>query len=246
MCHFDPIDLLFGGMEKLGPGSNADTRLVLALLPKQDRRIIVDAGCGTGRQTMMLAQESQSLVHAVDSHEHFLADLRRRATEAKLEHLIQTHCMDMADIPGRFSLIDLLWSEGAAYSIGFDHALKVWAPAIAPDGFLVVSELCWLHENAPDEVKEFFRIGYPQMRCIEDNTIASQAAGYRLAHRHTLPREAWTDAYYDVLRPRAEALLSHSDQTVRDFAADTLREIEIFEASEDSYGYVFFVLQRDS
>jgi hypothetical protein len=28
------------------------------------------------------------------------------------------------------------------------------------------------------------------------------------------------------------------------FATETLQEIEIFERSEDSYGYVFYVLQR--
>jgi hypothetical protein len=44
--------------------------------------------------------------------------------------------------------------------------------------------------------------------------------------------------------PRAKGLLDHPDSVVRGFAADTVREIEIFELSEDSYGYVFYVLQR--
>jgi hypothetical protein len=32
---------------------------------------------------------------------------------------------------------------------------------------------------------------------------------------------------------------------VRAFAAETMREIEIFGLSEESYGYVFYVLQRE-
>jgi hypothetical protein len=44
----NPIDLLFGGMEKLGPGGNAHTLNVLRLLPKQRFGVVVDAGCGTG------------------------------------------------------------------------------------------------------------------------------------------------------------------------------------------------------
>ena len=56
MNTYKAIDLLFGGMEKLGPGGNAHTLHVLRLLPKQQFRVIVDAGCGTGRQTMVLAK----------------------------------------------------------------------------------------------------------------------------------------------------------------------------------------------
>ena len=61
---------------------------------------------------------------------------------------------------------------------------------------------------------------------------------------HTIPGEAWVEGYYDVLEPRARGLVDHPDPAVRDFALDTITEIEIFERSEDSYGYVFYVLQR--
>jgi len=52
------------------------------------------------------------------------------------------------------------------------------------------------------------------------------------------------NGYYDILGPRARSLASHPDASVRDFAAETIREIEIFESSEDSYGYAFYLLQR--
>src|SRR5262245_16218269 len=115
----NPIDLLFAGMEKLGPGSNADTLHVLRLLPERRFQVIVDAGCGTGRQTLALAKELGRPIHAVDSYEAFLKDLMRRAGEAGMDHLVVPHCLDMKDIPGVFPEIDLLWSEGAAYNIGF-------------------------------------------------------------------------------------------------------------------------------
>ncbi|HKB36068.1 MAG TPA: class I SAM-dependent methyltransferase, partial [Gemmataceae bacterium] len=85
----NPIDLLFGGMEKLGPGSDDDTRHVLRLLPRQKFGVVVDAGCGSGRQTLALAQELGTAVHAVDSHAPFLSDLERRAAEAGVAHLVQ-------------------------------------------------------------------------------------------------------------------------------------------------------------
>ena len=67
----NPIDLLFGNMEKLGPGSSSDTLKVLDMVPRPAHGVIVDAGCGAGRQTLALANHLQMLVHAVDSYESF-------------------------------------------------------------------------------------------------------------------------------------------------------------------------------
>jgi SAM-dependent methyltransferase len=172
----DPISLLFGGMEKLGPGDNAHTLRVLRLLPKRALRVIVDAGCGTGRQTLALAKELCTPVHAVDSSEPFLDDLVRRAGEAGIGRLVRPHCMDMKDIPQVFQNIDLLWSEGAAYNIGFANALAVWAAALAPGGFAVVSELSWLTDSLSEEVQEFFRSGYPDMHSVPDNLAVAERA----------------------------------------------------------------------
>ena len=244
MSDANPIDLLFGGMEKLGPGSDDDTLKVLTMLPGGSRELIVDAGCGAGRQTLALAKRLRRPVHAVDSHEPFLTLLARRAREAGIEHLVQTHCMDMADIPGAFREIDLLWSEGAAYSIGFPHALRTWHPAIRSGGFAVVSELSWLRDEAPAAVRRFFESGYPEMRGLERNRAVAEEAGYWVLATHTVPREAWVEGYYDILEPRARALLDHPESPVRDFARETLEEIRIFGCSGDSYGYVFFVMQK--
>jgi methylase of polypeptide subunit release factors len=82
MSTSNPIDLLFGGMSKLGPGGDVHTRRVLQLLPRNQFGIVVDAGCGAGRQTLVLAKELATLVHAVDSYEPFLNHLKQQANDA--------------------------------------------------------------------------------------------------------------------------------------------------------------------
>jgi len=244
MNSYDPIGLLFGGMEKLGPGSNSDTLHVLKLLPKQSFRLVVDAGCGTGRQTMVLAKSLGSVVHAVDTYKPFLDDLVSRAQKAGVDHLVRTHCMDMKDIPTEFKDIDLLWSEGAAYSIGFSNALSTWAAVIISGGFAVVSEMSWLENKIPDKVREFFLTVYPDMQTIRQNIEIAENAGYKVLTTHMLPKETWVEGYYDILEPRAKFLVDHPDPAVRAFAIEAVKEIEVFECSEDSYGYVIYVLQR--
>ena len=242
----NPIDLLFADMDKLSPGDDSLSLYALRSLPEHRFEVVVDAGCGTGRQTFVLADELKTLVHAVDSYQPFLDRLTQRGKDKGFGQLLRTHCIDMKDIPSVFPRIDLLWAEGAAYNIGFANALATWAKAIRPDGFAVVSELCWLRDKIPDTVREFFRSGYPEMQSVEQSIQTAEETGYELFNTYRLPKETWVKDYYDILEPRAKSLVNHSDVAVRDLAIETLKEIETFKISEDSYGYVFFVLQRSN
>src|SRR2546430_14354160 len=242
----NPIDVLFADMDKLAPGDDNLTLYVLRSLPQHFFEVVVDAGCGAGRQTLVLASELKTLIHAVDSYQPFLDRLKQRAKEKGLAQLVRMHCMDMKDIPIAFPKIDLLWAEGAAYNIGFANALSTWAKAIKPNGFAVVTELCWLREQIPNAVTEFFRSEYQDMQSVPQNIAIAEEAGYKIFNTYTLPKEAWVKDYYDVLEPRAKSLVNHSNVDVRDFAVETLKEIETFKISEDSYGYVFYVLQRSN
>jgi hypothetical protein len=84
------------------------------------------------------------------------------------------------------------------------------------------------------------------MQSVQQNIATAEEAGYKLFNTYRVPKEAWVKDYYDVLEPRAKSLANHSDVTLRDFAVETLEEIETFKISEDSYGYVFYVLQRSN
>ena len=243
----NPIDLLVADMDKLSPGDDRLSLYVLRSLPQHRFEIVVDAGCGAGRQTMVLASELGTPIQAIDSYQPFLNRLKQRFKEKGIAHLVRTHCMDMKEIPSVFPKIDLLWAEGAAYNIGFANALTTWAKAIKPNGFAVVSELCWLRENKiPEAVSEFFRSVYPEMHSVPKNIAIAEEAGYKIFNIYTVPKEAWQKDYYDALEPRAKSLAESSNVTLREFAVETLKEIEIFKISEQSYGYVFYVLQRSN
>lgn len=231
-------------MEKLGPGSDADTLHVLAMIPRDSFPLVVDAGSGIGRQTLALAGRLQTAVHAIDTAAKHLDSLNRYSAQFGIAHLVHTHCMDMADIPATFRDVDLLWSECAAYHIGFPNALATWLQAIRPGGHAVVSELSWLRDEVPEHVRAYFRSGYPDMRTVDENLSIARTAGYEVIATHLLSKSAWVDGYYDKLEPLAHSLLQHPEKAVRAFAAQTLEGIRIFDSAEDNYGYVFYVLRR--
>jgi SAM-dependent methyltransferase len=242
----DPLQLLFHDLDKLGPGDDAETERLLGVLPEGAYRQVVDAGCGRGRQTLVLARALDTVVDAVDLHQPFLDDLERLASARGLADRVRTHCMDMASLGERFRDLDLIWSEGAAYAIGFATAMRQWAPVLRGGGCLVVSDCCWLGPQPPDPVRTFWEKAYPTMASLERNIGFARAAGLELLESSVLPDEAWTRGYYDRLEPRARELLESAgeDAAVRALAEGTLEEIAAHNAAGGSVGYVFFVLRR--
>ena len=82
------------------------------------------------------------------------------------------------------------------------------------------------------------------MQSVPQNIAMAEHTGYKIFNTYTLPNKAWVEDYYDILEHHAKSLVSHWNVGVRNFAIETLKEIDAFKIAEDSYGYVFFILQR--
>lgn len=175
----DLLVALHEGLPRLGPGNAESTLRALSLcedLPAAPE--VLDLGCGTGAQTLVLASAIDGHITAVDLFGQFLAQLDRAAAEQGLEGRIRTRQADMRDPPFPDGSFDLIWSEGAVYVMGFDQALTRWRPLARPGGYLVVSELSWFRPDPPAEVKEFWDLNYPAMRGVDANLAAALAAGW--------------------------------------------------------------------
>jgi methylase of polypeptide subunit release factors len=80
---------LHRGLDRKGPGNSDFSRSILSnlsTLPLKPR--IADLGCGSGASTLLLAQHYQSTVMAVDSSSVFIDELKARAKQLGLEHLL--------------------------------------------------------------------------------------------------------------------------------------------------------------
>jgi len=235
---------LHEGLEQQAPGSDASTARALGLVGAlPDRPEVLDLGAGPGRQTLALARLTRGRVTAVDLHEPFLDEIGRRADAAGLRERIRTvrASIDAPGVPD--GSIDLVWSEGAAYAIGFDRALALWRPLLRPGGSLALTELAWLDDERTPEARAFWEQAYPAMRRREENLTALERAGYLRRGDFALPASDWWDRYYDALERRLPALRSElgGDAEARAALDEAAREIDVFRGSRGCYGYVFFV-----
>ena len=65
--------------------------------------------------------------------------------------------------------IDLLWSEGAAYSISFEGALKAWRPFLTHNGYAVISEMSYFTDEVSDVVARYMEKVYLGIRTEAGN-----------------------------------------------------------------------------
>lgn len=114
-----------------GPGSETETRraLVLTRLRVTDALRVADIGCGTGASTLVLANQLPcSQITAVDLFPEFLEVLQHRADSAGCSEQIGTRAESMDTLSFAAESLDLIWSEGAIYNIGFRRGLEEWRP----------------------------------------------------------------------------------------------------------------------
>jgi hypothetical protein len=75
-----------------------------------------------------------------------------------------------------------------------------------PGGYLVVSELSWLREEIPPELKAFWMAAYPEISHITENIKTIKNSGYLYVNHVILPESGWWDHYYRPLSERINIL----------------------------------------
>lgn len=240
--YFAALTELHDGLECKGPGDADFSRNILShlsMLPLKPR--IADLGCGSGASALLLAQYFQSTVRAVDSSLAFINELKGRAQQLGLEHLVIPIHGDMAKLDWPVGSIDLLWSEGAAYNLGFEQVLKTWRPLLATSGIAVISEMSWFADDAPEPAIAYWQDAYPVMGTEAENVARANRSGFSVLSTHRLPSQAWWVNYYNPLRERMQQLeITPMTQSV---IRETEEEMNLFEQFSDFYGYTFYVLQ---
>ena len=174
---FDLICEYFTSIDRQGPGSPEVTRKALSFIDNlTDDSRIADIGCGTGGQTRVLAHNAPGHITGLDLFPRFIEQFNRNAAQKKLQSRVGGIVGSMDHIPFHYESLDLIWSEGAIYNIGFEQGLQNWRKYLKSGGFIAVSEASWLTEDRPTEIETFWQDAYPEISTIPKKVAQVQEA----------------------------------------------------------------------
>ncbi len=231
-------------LERQGPGSSEMTRKALSFLGALDEiSRVADLGCGTGGQTMVLAECIPGSITGVDLSPQFITRFNDKAEELGLGKRVKGIVESMDNLPFASEEFDLIWSEGAIDSIGFEVGLNYWNGFLKKGGFIAVTSPSWFTKEHPVEVEQFWAEAGSELATIEDNIFLLQKAGYSFVAAFALPEECWIDEYF-IPREAAEQEISRKyagSETVAEYIKGSKRESELYAQYKQHYGYAFYI-----
>lgn len=241
------LGALFFGLPRQGPGSDACTEKMFRLLPGlPPHPAIPDIGCGSGKQTLVLARLApDARVIAVDIFQQVLDTLDARAGKAGVADRIKTVRASMDALPFPPGSFDLIWAEGSIFVIGVEAGLAAWKKFIRPGRYLAFTESCWFGDEPSREARDFWEQCYPQIKTVEETRDVIARAGYEVCADFSLPPSTWWDEYYTPMLARLPAAREECRDIpgAEEFFTGIEQEIGMHRRHSDEYGYQFFLLR---
>lgn len=244
---FSLICEYFSSIKRQGPGSKASTHEAITAIPSINPNFkIADIGCGTGSSAIQLAKETNASVLAVDLFPDFLNKVKLNAEFAGVSDNVSVMQADMTQLPFEDESLDLIWSEGAIYNIGFEKGLNEWKRFIRNNGYIAVTEATWLTDSRPCEIEDFWMDAYPVMDTLGNNVAKMNNAGYRVIKTAVLPNECWTKEFYEPQVKAQDIFLKHHPDncTAKELVKNQHHEAELFSKYNKFYGYVWYIGEK--
>lgn len=231
-----------------GPGGDAETdqALNLARVDRTAPLKVADIGCGTGASTLLLARRLNARITAVDFLQDFLDVLEERADRLGIADRISTLACSMENLPFPEGELDIIWSEGAIYNIGFEKGVADWRRYLKAGGLLVASEITWTTDARPPELQHHWQNEYPEIDVASAKIRVLEKHGYSPTAYFVLPEHCWLDHYYRPLQARFEDFLRRNgdSEAARAIVAAEQREIELYEMYKAHVSYGMYIARK--
>ena len=237
----------FLNTNRQGPGSPEATLKALSFINNLTvQSLIADLGCGTGGQTMVLAQHTPGSITGLDFFPEFIECFNRNAEKLNLQDRVKGVVGSMDALSFEKESLDLIWSEGAIYNIGFERGLNEWRKYLKTGGYVAVSESSWFTEERPAEIHDFWMSVYAEIDTIPNKVAQIQKAGYIPVATFILPEYCWTENYFTPLVKAREIFSRKYDgnKTVEELISFQHHEAELYRKYKEFYGYVFYIAKK--
>ncbi len=234
----------YSSVERQGPGSPEVTTKALSFIDNlTNESKIADIGCGTGGQTMVIANHTPGQITGLDLFPTFIDLFNVNSQKLNLQDRVNGVVGSMDSLPFRNEELDLIWSEGAIYNIGFERGMNEWHKYLKTGAFIAVSEASWFTEVRPVEIDEFWKDAYPGIDTVSHKVMQMQKAGYIPMATFVLPENCWIEHFYAPQVPAQEKFLKKhvGNKAAEGFIENQRHEADLYRKYKEFYGYVFYI-----
>ena len=237
---------IFKEMPQGAPGDDRSSEKAFSYLKDlPEKPDILDVGCGTGRHTLLLSRLTKGRITALDLLEQNIKILNNKIETDKLGNRIRAVRGDMNRMPFKREQFNLIWAEGSIYAIGFGKGLQKWKKFIRADGYLVASEVVWVRDEPPFDLKAFWDSEYPGMLTHKEALNIAKKEGYKITGSFPVSPEGWKN-YYGPLEKRINEMRDtcKNDEEAYSILESIDREIMIYKNYKEYFEYMIYILQK--
>lgn len=226
---------IYTGLDREGPGEAKDVAWAIDRLDLKEARAVCDAGCGSGADSVTLANAlPRARITAVEQLPHLVKE-----AQARCERMpnVSVRKGDMARLGGPY---DLIWCAGALYFLGVTEGLKAWRAALSPGGAVAFSEPVLL--GPAEETVAAFWDEYPAITDLDGINARVKAADFDVLDHRLIIGAPW-QRYYTPLSEHMATLRAEDEPELREAVAATEREIALWRLAQDRIAYALMLVR---
>ncbi len=205
---------------------------------------IADLGCGYGEGACTMAGQFRCRVTAIDINEENIEYARQSAIKKNVSHLISFEHQDILSADFSPEPFELILAEGGILSYisrakGFAKAAS-W---LLPRGWFAFSDLVFLSENVPDEIKNIFENDTYHYESELSYRTLIQDSGFDIHLMCLVPQSGWDNYYAHMARRLEDKKGFFSDNRIK---LAFHKEIDAFYRLEGFryVGYLFCIVRK--
>jgi len=198
---------------------NKYTNKAFLTIPKIDKPIILDAGCGTGVPTLSIIELCNGNIFAVDPDKYSINWLIKKVTALKLKDRIKIFNDSILN-PALFNFkFDIILAEGLLNVIGFEKGIQIFINYMKDEGYLIIHD-----EYKNDSEKR----GY-----FKGNNL-------KLLHSFELDENVWLNEYFYCLKSKIEIFKeNHLFESELKVINDNIR-------NQNNLKSIYYILKHDT
>lgn len=192
---------------------------------------------------MTLAKHTKGQITGLEIFPYFVDVFNRNVEELGFSNRMKGIVGSMDDLLFEEHSLDLIWSEGAIYNIGFERGLSKWHKYLKTDGYIAITEATLFTDERPAELQEFCNLHFPDIDTISNKIAVMQNTGYIPVATFIIPENCWIEHFYEPCCKTHEAFLKKhaGNKMAEEFIASKIHEMEIYRKYKEFYGYVFYI-----